>query len=224
MWQSSTVERALFKWNKWRSSILVGWVEWDDKVTEKENIDELEVDKALFEMKLPDLELLRVYWIACLKSKYNFNYPKSFCNIMIKAGQHFGDFEINQGSRIYPPQVVTKGDLEFEARKRGLDFETLKQLCSGSYSPNLLLPSEHDLLILLGKMKGRPTTHIKRGPLPWYPDRLAVRCASLRKSGLSYVEIATKLELPITRPWSSNQSDVALYLTTRGNRLLNELS
>jgi hypothetical protein len=50
------------------------------------------------------------------------------------------------------------------------------------------------------------------------------KCAAFKDSGMSYVEIAKQLKLPVTTPELSEQSDVARHLVRRGRTLLRELN
>jgi len=43
-------------------------------------------------------------------------------------------------------------------------------------------------------------------------------------SGMSYVKIAERLHLPVTKPFESWQSDVSVHLVDRGRKLLREVS
>ena len=52
---------------------------------------------------------------------------------------------------------------------------------------------------------------------------VAIQCAALKDDGMSYVEITERLHLPVTRPYSSRQSDVTVNLVQRGRKLLGEL-
>jgi hypothetical protein len=220
MWQPNTVERALFQWRKWRNSILRNWAGW------KYDKDWLEkvVSQELEELGLPGLFFLEIYWISCLTSDYNLDYPATYTRIVTPGGLKKGGYEIDPGIKIYPPQVVYEEDLKFESRQYGISKDALIRRYSYYSSYRLLLKSGHELLSMLKDMRGRPVIKGKRGPVPRYPDRLAVQCAALKDSGMSYVEIAKQLKLPVTTPELSEQSDVARHLVRRGRTLLRGLN
>jgi len=224
MWQPNMVERALFKWNKWRNSIIKNWIERKHGSDEPTNLLELGVGEELNEIKLPASSILEIYWICCITSNYNLDYPITYSKIVTPIGLQARGNEMKPGTRVYPPPVINAKDLKFESRQFGFSVDTLIALYSESYSFKMLLQSDHELLDILNRIKGRPRTRGKRGPVPHYPDRLAVQCAAFKDTGMSYVEIAEKLHLPVTRPFSSRQSDVTVHLVHRGSELLRELS
>lgn len=223
MWQPNIVERALFKWHKWRNSIIKNWVEWKHNQDTPKSLLDIAVGQELKEMGLPVLTILEIYWISCLTSDYNLDYPTTYTKIVTPAGLKQGGYEINPGIKIYPPPVISDKDLKFESRQFGFSKDTLITLYSDSSSYKLLLQSDQELLDVLKRMRGRPGTRGKRGPVPHYSDRVAVQCAALKDDGMSYVEIAERLHLPVTRPYSSRQSDVTVNLVQRGRKLLREL-
>ncbi len=223
MWQPQMVERALFKWHKWRNSIINNWVEWKDKLDEPISILKLAADQELKGIGLPALSILEIYWISCLTSNYNIDYPITYGKIVVPAGLPIRGYEIIPGTRVYPPPVINDKDLKFESRQFGFSIDTLIALYSESYSFKMLLQSDHELLDVLKRIRGRPGIRGKHGPLPRYHDRLAVQCAAFKDTGMSYIEIAERLHLPVTRPYSSRQSDVTVNLVQRGRKLLGEL-
>jgi hypothetical protein len=224
MWQSQMVERALFKWNKWRNSIISNWVQWKDGLDEQTSILKPVAGQELKKIGLPALLILEVYWICCLTSNYNFDYPVTYEKIIVPSGPYVKGSDLKPGTRVYPPPVIVDKDLTFESRKFGFSRDTLKALYSEPYGFKVLLQSDHELFDILIKMKGRPVIRGKGGPVPRYDDRLAVRCASMKRRGMSYIQIAEKLCLPVTRPFSSRQSDVTVHLVLRGTELLKGLS
>jgi len=220
MWQPNTVERALFQWKKWRNSIIRNWAGWKyDKDWPKKV-----VSQELKELGFPASFLLEIYWISCLTSDYNLDYPTTYARIATPAGIKKGGYEINPGIKIYPPQIIREEDLKFESRQYGFSRDTLIQLYSDYSSNRLLLKSDHDLLGVLKDLRGRPGIRGKQGHIPRYHDRLAVQCATLKDSSMSYVEVAKRFHLPVTRRYSSDQSDVARHLVRRGRKLLRELN
>lgn len=220
MWQPQTVERALFKWNKWRNSIINNWVEWKDDLDEQTSILKPVAGQELKEIGLPALLILEIYWISCLTSNYNLDYPITYGKIVIPTGPSLKGYEIKPGTKVYPPPIINDKDLTFESRQFGFSINTLTALYSEPYGFKMLLQSDHELFNILIEMKGRPGIRGKGGPIPRYNDRLAVRCASMKGKGMSYVKIAEKLRLPVTRPFSSRQSDVTVHLVRRGMALL----
>jgi hypothetical protein len=219
MWQPNTVERALFQWRKWRDSIIRNWAgeQYDEDCPKKV------VSQELKELGFPASFPLEIYWISCLTSDYNLSYPATYARIVTPGGLKKEGYEIKQGMRIYPPQIINEEDLKFLSRQYGFSRDTLIRIYSDYSSNRLLLISGHELLGVLKDIRGRPRIRGKRGPIPSYPDRLAVQCATLRDSGMGYVEIAQRFHLPVTRPNFSDQSDVTRYLVRRGRKLLREL-
>jgi hypothetical protein len=219
MWRPNTVERALFRWKKWRNSIIKHWAVW------KYDKDWLEkvVSQELGELGLPASSLLEIYWISCLTSDYNLDYTTTYARIVTPTGLKKGGFEVNPGIKIYPPQVIREEDVKFESSQYGIPRDALIRLYSYASSDRLLLKSDHELLGVLKDLRGRPGIRGKQGPIPHYHDRLAVQCAALKDRGMSYVEIAKRLGLPVTRRYSSYQSDVVRHLVRRGRKLLREL-
>lgn len=219
MWQPNTVERALFRWKKWRNSIIRNWAgvqydkDWPKKV----------VSQELKELGFPVSFILEVYWISCLTSDYNLYYPATYAKIVTPGRLKKDGYEINMGIKIYPPQVISEEDLKFVSRQYGFSRDTLIALYSDYSSNILLLKSEHELFSVLKDTRGRPGIRGKKGPIPRYPDRLAVQCAALKDRGMSYVEIAVRFHLPVTTSIFSDQSDVARHLVRRGRKLLREL-
>lgn len=67
-------------------------------------------------------------------------------------------------------------------------------------------------------MKGRPPTRGKIGALPHYSDRLAVKCAALKNTGITYSNIGEQIksELADVQVVQGNQADIAQYLVGRG--------
>lgn len=225
MWLPQNVEQALFKWQKWRNSIINYWVESRSKLDEPSKFLESEVDQRIAELVLPDSRIFKLYWICCVFSDYNFDYPLTFKNIAMPTNLSVQNLGIKSGTRLYPPAVINEKDLKFEAVQLGLNRESLRDIYSQSYSRKMLIKSSHELLDMLRLIRGRPRKHGKRGPLPKYSDRLAVQCAALKDfSKISYVQIANKLCLPINKPFESWQSDIATHLVNRGRQLLKELS
>jgi len=222
MWQSQMVELALFRWHRWRNSIVKNWVEWKDELDKPTNTLKPVASRELKRIGLPALSILEIYWISCLVSNYNLDYPITYEKIVVPVGSMIKRYEVIPGIRVYPPPVVSGKDLKYESRQFGFSTDELQSLYSDSSSYKMLLQANHELFDILKRMRGRPGLRNKRGPLPKYPDRLAVQCATYRDEGMGYVEIAEKLHLPIKRPNFSRQSDVAVYLVHRGRNFLKE--
>jgi len=223
MWQPNMVERALFKWQKWRNSIIKNWVEWKQNQDIPKSLLDMAVGQELKDRGLPVLTILEIYWISCLTSDYNLDYPTTYTKIVTPVGLKQGRYEINPGIKIYPPPVISDKDLNFESSQFGFSKDTLKTLYSNLSSYKMLLQLDQELLDVLKRMRGRLGTRGKRGPVPHYSDRVAIQCAALKDDGMSYVEIAERIHLPVTRPYSSRQSDVTVHLVQRGRKLFGEL-
>jgi len=223
MWQPNMVERGLFKWNKWRNSIIRNWVECQHEQEKLASLLTLGVEQELNEIGLPALSVLELYWMSCLTSDFNLDYPDTYAKIVTPVGVQIRGREIDPGIKVYPPLVISDKDLTFESRQFGFSTDELRSLYSDSSSYKMLLQSDHELFDVLKRMRGRPGTRGKRGPVPHYSDRVAIQCAALKDDGMSYVEIAERLHLPVTRPYNSQQSDVTVNLVQRGRKLLGEL-
>jgi hypothetical protein len=225
MWQSTAVERALFKWQKWRNSIIDYWVKHSNELNGLFSSAESKIFKELKELELPDLDILEIYWICCVSSDFNLDYPVTFKKIITPDRLHIHGNEIKPGIRVYPPCVIDERDLRFEARQFGRRVDILKDLYSASNSWKMLLQSGHELLNVLGGIKGRPKRHGRCGRLPKYSDRLAVQCTVLKDCNeMSYVQIAERFRLPVTRPFISRQSDTTVHLVDRGKKILRDNS
>lgn len=224
MWQPHMVERVLFSWRKWRKSIISYWVECCFDLSLSLSLSDILIAQRLKELDFHVSYILELYWICCVSSDYNFDYPATYKKIATPPNLQIRGHEIKPGIRMYPPTIIDEKDLIFESDQRGLQIDTLKDLYSIS-NDTILLQSGHELFSVLSKMRGRPRKHSKRGPLPRYSDHLAVQCAALKDySKMSYVGIAEMFKLPIIRPFESKQSDVAVTLVNRGRKLLRELS
>ena len=104
------------------------------------------------------------------------------------------------GERAYPPTVFNRGKWE--------GYPVTKNI-------------NHPVLEILHTMRGRPRKKsIKPGPTPKFSDSLAIKCAMMKNEGKSYINIAQKYGLKTTRPYIGKQSDQAIYLVKKGNKLL----
>jgi hypothetical protein len=224
MWNPKKVEQALFYWGEWRCSLIDRWMRTEDKLSE------LSPDKLRFYVKrrLSKLGLagtgIEVYWICSLVSDLNLDNSASFNKIVIPYWLKWwpvpykDPLRLNPADRMYPPWLVSEKEIDFAERQYGSESRFLKPagLTSMFLSPN------HELFSVIETLRGRPRKRQKPGKLPRYPDRLAVKCAVLRIRGLTYVAIAKKFNLPVTKPELSEQSDVARHLISRGYKLVNE--
>ena len=241
MWQPKTVERALFKWQKWRMSIISYWAESPQK-TGAFLPEQLECRArwGLEDLGFPSSLLLRVYWLSCVDSDYNFDYPISIENIRmpdllvipsdLKPTQRFHNIhkikplpKLKPRLRIYPPMVITEKDIEFYISQWGYEAWFFKSLLYPQENDDaIFLPPKHEFYSLLNRARGRPRGSIKSGRIPLYSDRLAVACAVLKESGSTYVEIAKQLGLPFSKPYASEQSDIVRHLVKQGAKLVSE--
>lgn len=224
MWQPRQVEQALFRWGKWRCSLIDQWVR-----TEAE-LSELSPDKLKLDVKhrLRKTGLagarIEVYWICSLVSDLNLDNSASFDKIVIPDWlqwwpvPYHDPLSLNPGARMYPPWLVSENDIDFAKRQYGSESRFLKP--PGLTS--MLLSPDHELYSVIEPLRGRPRKRHKPGRPPRYPDRLAVKCAALSTQELTYVEIAKQLGLPVTKPELSEQSDVVRHLISRGSKLINE--
>jgi len=238
MWNNENVERALFKWNKWQSSIIGYWgadTEYFtglalNKIREK-------VNNVLIELGFPVCVLFELYWISCVLSDYVIDDRNTYKNIVLSnwLSSLYIDvlskvyYKIPNGDRVYPPEIWTDKDVAFQGRKV-YGGDPPEVILESLRSPNdkeqwIYLPAQHELHKLLNLMKGRPPVHRKPGKYAIYSDRLAVKCAVLKdKHGMTFVEIASQLGLPISRPYISRQSDLARHLVKRGRNWLQSIN
>ena len=214
MWKSETVERALFKWPIWKRSIIS---QWSNSPSERQL--QAMAAQELESLGFPSCLSLENYWISCITSDYNLDYPPSFKRIVapewISTSKSCGH-NISGDFRILPPRVFDENDLKYE--QRFYPFLNEEQLFHGQ----MFLPQKHPFYTVLHQVKGRPPSKGKVGKHPMLSDRLAVQCAALKVSGSTYVDIACELDLNITRPYKSEQSDTAKHLVQRGRRLIAE--
>jgi hypothetical protein len=242
MWQPKKVERALFKWQKWRRSLIIQWAKTTNTFEElpldqRNGVAKLEMQQIGF----PSSLFLEIYWICCISSSYNLDYPTTYENIVIPPwlplppGRRpvryylkapFGK-KMKPGLRIHPPSVVGESDIDFFTYQDGYEAARFYR---GIYYPKendywIFLSTDHPFRTVLNQLKGRPKLSGKSGRIPSYSDRLAVKCAALfDDSKMTYVKIAHKFGLPITSYYESSQSGTVRHLVSRGKKLIGELN
>jgi hypothetical protein len=224
MWHPKKVEKALFYWGKWRCSLIDRWMRDEAKLSEL-SPDKLRlyVKRRLSKLGLAGTRI-EVYWICSLVSDLNLDNSTSFNKIVIPDWLQWwpvpykGLLRLNPGARMYPPWLVSKNDIDFAKRQDGPESRFLKP--PGLTS--MLLSLDHELFSVIGPLRGRSRKRNKPGRPPEHPDHLTVKCAALKTKGLTYVEIAERFHLPVTRLYSNDQSDVARHLVDRGKKLINE--
>lgn len=240
MWQQKTVERALFKWNKWRCSIINIWANSDNNL-EKLCQEELnkKVSNELSILKLPSSVFLKIYWICSVTSDYNLDYEKSFNNIIVPSWLPIPDnlepsvfvhvfkkipytLTITSGDRLYPPFIISQKDIEFAVSQVEEGY-----IFGDAYYPTenqdaMILPENHELKLILNTLKGRPGNQGHIGVPPYYSDRLAVKCAALNNSGMKDLKIGEIIEpeLDEDKKWSILPKDIVHHLIVRGYSLL----
>lgn len=221
------MERALFRWQKWRRSIISQWVEPYKKLEEMPPDQlKLEARQELQKLNLPVTILLELYWICSVTSDYNLDYPSSFDRIVIpdwlslppkpSPFVHFPKLKL--GARIYPPHVMGEKDKEFFMYQHGLEAIDISYPSEDIFW--IFLTAEHEFFYVLKQLKGHPKRCGKPGRVPSYSDRLAVQCTVLKDSGSTYVTIAKQLGLPVKKPYETLQSDSAKSLIQRGRKLI----
>lgn len=230
MWQSKTVERALFKWNKWRQSLVRVWASYDPGSNELASSRlNILTHQAVKEFNLPDSAFLELYWACCVVSNCNMDYEASFDRIVISEALELpfdpsiSDLRIEVGMRAYPPVMINEKDVEFFCYQHGLDSKSRldRYRCSPDRGDGqLFVDKDRELYPIISKLRGRPSKRKKVGRLPNHSDHLAIRCAVLKDSGEKYVTIADRLGLPVKTPFFSEQSDIVRHLVRRGERLL----
>jgi hypothetical protein len=229
MWQPAVVERALFKWPKWRRSIIMQWIRLPDGQP-KLHINDLKMasGQELRKLGLSSVSpLFDLYWICCVASDYNMDYESTFKNIIVPpelplppnpmAYEHYP--ELGPGSRMYPPMVSTSKDRPFYLHnfEFALHVDRIDET-----SCWIFIEDDHELVLTLNKMRGRPRKSHAAGAIPLYSDRLAVACAVLKNSGSTNVEIAKRFHLHFSKPYLSEQSEIVRHLVKRGVKLLSK--
>lgn len=221
------MERALFRWQKWRRSIISPWVEPYKKLEEMPPDQlKLEARQELQKLNLPVTMLLELYWICSVTSDYNLDYPSSFDRIVIpdwlslppKPSRFVHFPKLKLGTRIYPPHVMGEKDKEFFMYQHGLETIDISYPSEDIFW--IFLTPEHEFFYVLKQLKGHPKRCGKPGRVPSYSDRLAVRCAALNSLGISCVQIAKEFGLPVQKPYESQQSNTTRHLVERGRRLI----
>ena len=229
MFKYESVERALFSWSKWQHSLIE---QWSNLEAEFENVTlgqlKLTATTGLDVLNLPSSTWLQLYWVCCVSSDYSLDYEDSFSNIVVPNWlplpfDSSASLNIKPGDRMLPPAIYTKADLkQLGSWLLILDTEGLARAMNWI---GLALPPTHELYHFLGKQRGRPNNPSRIGKHRRYSDRLSVKCAILKdEHGMTYVEIAEKMGLPITTPIFSRQSDVCRGLVSRGKKIIERLA
>ncbi len=205
MWQPKQVERALFRWGKWRSSLINQWMKSESELREL-SLDELRL-VVKHELQRLALEgpVMALYWICSVVSDCNLDYETSFEKIIITSWLASLIRDLRLGARVYPPWLITERDKHFFG------------------SSGMVLPLDHELYSIIDALRGRPRKHGTPGRLPKYPDRLAVKCAVFKDvSKITYVKIAKPLGLPTKRNKETGQdeSSTVRHLVNRGRKLI----
>ena len=230
MWQSKTVERALFRWDKWRQSLVKVWARCDPGSNELASARLQELASTVVKgFGLPDSAILELYWACCVTSRCNIDYEASFDRIVISEAVELpfdpsiSGLRIELGMRACPPLLISEKDVVFHCQQYGLDFRSY--LHHYKFSPArgndlVFLDKDHELYPIISELKGRPSKRHQVGRVPNHGDHLAVRCAALKQLHLTYVEIADTLGLKVSRYYLSSQSDVVRSLVHRGEELI----
>jgi len=181
------VEQALFRWRKWRQSIITQWIEWAkclDKPTESFRRGlKTKARPELAKLRFPDNLRLELYWICCVTSDYTFDFPRTFTSIRVPDwlpalfGSHL---QVDAGLRVYPPPIFHERH-ERQAFRRygmmglyGMNRDGWRLLGKKEEDwPSIFLPSHHEFFQVLNQIKGAPMTLGKRGKSPINSDRLA---------------------------------------------------
>jgi len=231
MWTSDKVERALFIWPEWRTSIIREWMNPTVGLEEMrlEQIREI-VGAEMSNMKFPKSVLLEMYWYCCVLSDYSMDNWITFDKILVPTWlpsvyDPILNYEFKPRGRIGPPFIIGEGDLALRHKKI---FGTYTgkpdyDLIPREKEAQVFLPSDHEFYPFLNEFRGR--TRKRRKPVGRYPthsDRMAVTCYMLKQHGATYVQIADKLNLPIEDCVTFNRSSAAMHLVGRGEKLARE--
>lgn len=252
MWHDIHVARALFTWEKWRASLVHQWMS-KPSLGKLSSLSDLRLvaKTALQELGLEG-PAITLYWMCSVDSVCNLDDEDNFLKIVIpswllkrKFNPRQTKYALTPGDPVSPPSVITEMDLlkRYPESNRGL-YPKLN-------SSEILLSENHPLCSIL-RVRGRHKKHSRKSTIgrqtlrgfydeivkeedrpkkqsttdrpPEYSDRLAVICAALKRKGLTYVKIAKRFGLPITKRGFSKQSDKARYLVERGEKLIEKYS
>jgi len=227
MWKPPNVERALFRWGKWTQSIVSQWYQYDSDLSEY-TFGEL---RKRFKLERLDFNLhasiwLEIYWICCVESDYVINDHTTYQNIVVPSWLPSSYaptlLKIKAGTRAYPPPFMDEEDIARQLKKLfggHLPEQAAARLRSPSEDALMIfLPANHELREVLAGLRGRPRVRRRPGKPPSYSDRIAVMCAGMKSSGLTYGQVAARLDLP-KDPDFSWQSETTRWLVRRGEEL-----
>lgn len=229
MWKPTTVERVLFRWPRWRRSIVMQWTHLlTNPLVPDATYLKTEARDEVFKLgMLSPSPVLEFYWMCCVTSDINIDYKATFKKIVVPPWLSspsnplvFAEsYTLNPGARMYPPTVFTSVDIPYylNSVEFPLHIENVTERCF-----RLFFKDDHEFAVMLKERKGRPIEAHKPGKPPVYSDRLAVASAVLKNSGSTYVAIAKQLNLPYSKPYESEQSDTVYHLVKRGAKLLSE--
>jgi hypothetical protein len=232
MWKSTSIERVLFSWPVWRSSIIRRWIhpEINWATLPPDKVRDIAANEII-SFGFPYCLLFEIYWLSCLVSDYNLSVPYTFRYICVPAFVpsiykpliHFDESIMDR--RSYPPKIFRESDLKFH----NLSHLQKSIEIMGKYSPGLVdsfmfLPANHHFYKVLNEYHSRNATSKRLGRPPKYSDRLAVACAARKNEGRTLLEVANEFTLPKTKPYNSWQSDIARNLIKRGQILIESLN
>ncbi|MFC1902537.1 hypothetical protein ACFLX4_00505 [Chloroflexota bacterium] len=219
MWRFKKIEPTLFRWGKWRCSLIREWIK-------SEKYYQIPPDELnlLAKSKMERLALESIgftfYWACCLTSDCNLDYEASFAKIIVppwwtpEFNRAFSVYAL-PGQRVFPPNLTNERDRNFFHRQYGMTpFSDGRGY--------VFLSSSHELNVVLDELKGRPRKRGRVGRGLIYSDRLAVRCAALRKFKNSPLQISKLVDLPEEVYLEGREPDVVRQLLNRGNRLIME--
>lgn len=260
MWSNRKVEQALFRWTAWRKSIISEWQGNSSLEILDPNLLHTKAYEFLWQLQLTTPiqhihTLLQIYWICCIVTDYLFDNPISYDNIRIPdwLATRYATLVVKD-QRMLPPRAMTDNTITREENVRhltqffGHDMSIMRDFTQYGFFINepyeIEVFTNDEFYGILTNFEGRPTKKFGiRGRPAQYYDRQAVKCAALKDSGKTYVDIARKLGLhikepiiPTTRPLGNDpdsanisdpyvveQSDSARHLVERGRRILSGL-
>lgn len=244
---SEKVERALFAWPKWRSSLIHYWMsetEWPKSSLEVLSLENLRAtaSAALQELGLESQgNVMARYWICAVASDCNLEYESSFENIIIPLWfpkrfdyrlLRYGLGPFGTRRRLFS-HAWLKAHVQMQDNRvyppmlvTERDMELLRRqshLGPAVYIPTgitrMLLPAGHELYSVIEGLNRRRREQNKIGRPPDYSDRLAVQCAMLNGQ-IGEIGIAKKFNLPTETPYFSKRSSTVRRLVKRGKQLI----
>lgn len=169
-----TFERALHRWPKWLKSIdhgreVLAGKQAHPSLGEMKNAAE----DALSALGFPSCTLFKLYWLCCVFCDYGKERLFDFNKLILPNwfplpfGFQMESGLMLAGKRIYPPEVWSKADLDWQieiypSRRYGASHDdAVKALSDRMVDWAILLPSDHPIHKFVDR--GRPQKKMPHG-------------------------------------------------------------